>query len=154
MSVAPSTRETTGQPSRTFSVRLRRLILQFGRYGVVSILALATDFGIFLALTFSGMQASRAGIIGYTVGLVLHYFLSTRYVFVANTSQKPTWRVFGEFALSGLVGLAITAVTIDVAMRSFHAPAVVAKVLAVGVSFTFVFLLRRQVVFRKRVSAA
>jgi putative flippase GtrA len=56
-------------------------------------------------------------------------------------------RLFGEFVLSGLAGMGVTALVIALATEVVGLAALPAKVLAAAVSFLAVFALRRTVVF-------
>jgi putative flippase GtrA len=122
---------------------------QLSRYALVSLAALVLDFSLYLALTSCGMKPVLAGVIGYAAGTVLHYVLSARFVFDAAATDKVQARLFGEFALSGLVGIGITALVIALATGAAGLPALPAKVLAAGVSFLLVFTLRRNFVFAR-----
>ena len=126
------------------------LFMQIGRYGLVSVAALGCDFFVFLALTQSGVIPAIAGMVGYAFGLMLHFVLSTLFVFDTSASQKTKARLFGEFAVSGGAGLVLTAAVITVMTHRLHAAPVLAKITAVIVSFVVVFLLRRTVVFAAR----
>lgn len=123
-----------------------RLAVQLPRYVAVSALALAVDFTSFLALARAGLDPTLAGALGYAVGLLVHYGLSRRFVFV-SASPKTERRLVVEFAVTGLAGIAITAAVIALAHDVFGLGAVAAKVIAVVVSFLAVFALRRQFVF-------
>ncbi len=127
--------------------RLVAVVPQLGRYTVVSAAALALDFAVFLGLMDAGVGPTPAGVLGYAVGLALHYALSARFVFDTDRAGQPAARLFGEFVLSGIAGIAITAAVIAAATGLAGLPAIVAKALAVGASFLAVFLLRRQIVF-------
>ena len=96
------------------------------------------------------MTGALAGAIGYACGLALHYMLSVRFVFDAAAAHKGQSRLVAEFALSGLAGMAITALVIAVTVDLGGMPLLPAKILAVGVSFLVVFALRRGVVFAGR----
>ncbi len=138
---------------RSLPARLHALIgigPQLSRYALVSLAALALDFSLYLALTSGGMKPVLAGVIGYAAGTVLHYVLSARFVFDAAATDKVQARLFGEFALSGLAGIGITALVIALATEVAGLAALPAKVLAAGVSFLLVFALRRGVVFSTR----
>ena len=135
-------------------VASQTLLMQIGRYGLVSLAALGCDFLVFLALTKSGVVPAIAGMAGYAFGLVLHFVLSTQFVFDTAASQKTRARLFGEFAVSGGAGIVLTAAVITVMTHRLHADPVVAKITAVGVSFAVVFLLRRGVVFAVRKTPA
>ena len=120
---------------------------QLSRYAIVSAMALALDFAVFLGLNAAFGHATLAGVIGYGCGIVLHYFLSRHFVFNAMRSKKSAHRLFTEFVASGLIGLAVTAAVIALATTLLGWPAIVAKIAAVGASFLGVFLIRRTVVF-------
>jgi putative flippase GtrA len=122
---------------------------QLSRYALVSLAALVLDFSLYLALTSGGMKPVLAGVIGYAAGTVLHYVLSARFVFDAAATDKVQARLFGEFALSGLVGIGITALVIALATGAAGLPALPAKVLAAAASFLLVFALRRNFVFAR-----
>jgi putative flippase GtrA len=120
---------------------------QLSRYSIVSAMALALDFAVFLGLNAAFGHATLAGVIGYGCGIVLHYFLSRHFVFNAMRSKKSAHRLFTEFVASGLIGLAVTAVVIAVATGPLGLSPIIAKILAAGGSFIGVFLIRRTVVF-------
>jgi putative flippase GtrA len=122
------------------------IVPQLSRYSLVSALALGLDFTAFLALTVSAASPLVAGVIGYTLGMALHYMLSSRFVFDAYATNKIHARLLGEFALSGIVGIGVTAFVISLATQAGLA-ALPAKVLAAPASFLMVFALRRSVVF-------
>jgi len=123
------------------------VVPQLSRYTIVSVMALALDFTVFLALNAAFGLPTLAGVIGYGCGIVLHYFLSRHFVFNAMRSRKSAHRLFTEFVASGLIGLALTALVIAVATTSFGLSAILAKILATAASFIGVFLIRRTIVF-------
>jgi len=123
---------------------------QLSRYSAASALALALDFTIYLLLTASAVRPSLAGVIGYAAGLALHYLLSVRFVFDARATRKVEARLVAEFALSGLAGMAVTALVIGAVADIAGLPVLLAKVLAATASFLVVFALRRTVVFAGR----
>ena len=130
---------------------VRRLLPQVSRYTIVSALALALDACVLTTLTSGfGLGAAAAGVIGYSLGMVLHFALSQHFVFDMTAIAKSRLRLFGEFAATGVVGLAVTAVILWLATDIAGVPALVAKVAAVGVSFVGVFALRRTIVFSAR----
>ena len=126
------------------------ILPQFSRYTLVSGLALILDFAVYLLLAAGGMQVALAGALGYACGLALHYMLSVRYVFDLRAAHKGQSRLFAEFAVSGLAGMAITALVIAATVDLAGLPLLPAKILAVGASFLMVFALRRGVVFAGR----
>jgi putative flippase GtrA len=143
-------RGLSGHPLVQRALNSQDFIMQVSRYGLVSVVCLACDFVIFLALTKAGVLAALAGAAGYIFGLALHFVLSTMLVFDATRSQKSMRRLFAEFAASGGIGLILTAGIITIMLGRLHATPSMAKLSAVVVSFAVVFLLRRTLVFAAR----
>jgi putative flippase GtrA len=127
---------------------LDRLMPQLSRYVLASAMALATDFGSYVALVHGfGLAPAAAGAIGYSLGLWLHFNLSTRFVFEGATTKTAS-RLLAEFIASGLVGLLLTILMIWVCVTLAGLPPVAAKLAAIAASFLAVYALRRQLVFR------
>ena len=93
------------------------------------------------------------GIVGYTIGMVLHYALSCRYEFDTTLVGKSDGRLFSEFVITGLMGSALTAIVIWFLTEILHQSAWAAKVTAVAVSFVAAFILHRSVIFAPRASS-
>jgi len=145
--------DSAGEAHSLTGLRLRgrfRVLPQLSRYAVVSLLAMALDYTVYLSLVHTGMRPMLAGVIGYPMGLLLHFALSTSFVFDLSAVDKARLRLFGEFALSGVAGLAVTTIVIATATDVAGLPALPAKILATGVSFLIVYSLRRGVVFAAR----
>jgi putative flippase GtrA len=133
---------------------LYALLAQLSRYWIVSVLAMSVAWTIFLTLMSAEVRPAAAGVLGYLVGLAVHFALSIRFVFDAAATQKRAARLFGEFALSGLAGIAITGGCIAIATQALGLAAVTGKVFAMLASFTLVYSLRRKVVFASPAPAA
>ena len=125
---------------------LRAIAPQLSRYAVVSALALGLDFAVFLALNGAIGRPTLSGVAGYACGIVLHYQLSRQFVFATADSAKSAHRRFGEFVVSGLIGLVVTAAVIAAATGVGTSP-IVAKIMAAGASFIGVYAIRRAIVF-------
>ena len=123
------------------------LIRQVGLYGIVSVLALAIDSATFLKLADLGLRPAIAASIGYSLGLIVHFVLSSRFVFNGAATGKSPLRLFLEFAMTGLGGLLITAVCVTLMIEGFGASPIAAKAVAVALSFAAVFVVRRAFVF-------
>jgi len=141
---------TTSSP---VAIRSIGLVRQLGAYTIVSAVALACDFAFYLALVWLSVHASLAGAIGYSIGLVVQFMLSTRFVFVGSGTGKTQTRLTLEYAASAIVGLGLTATIIAITTQWLGIDAVSAKVIAVIVSFLAVFLMRRFWIFGARAGA-
>ena len=119
------------------------------RYGLASIGALAVDMGMFLALLSAGMWAASASAIGYCGGIVAHWLMSSRAVFIGNVATGRTARTRQKalFVGSALVGLAVTFGIVWSGEAAGLDPRI-AKLIAILVSFAITWLLRSRVVFR------
>ena len=119
------------------------------RYLLASVGALAVDMGSFLALLALGMLAAAASAIAYSLGILAHWLLSSRTVFVGNVAERGAARTRQKalFVGSALVGLALTIAIVWAGDVSGIDPRL-AKLVAIGVSFTTTWLLRSKVVFR------
>ncbi|MBE5073955.1 GtrA family protein [Erythrobacteraceae bacterium E2-1 Yellow Sea] len=136
-----------GGDVRIWLNRLRDM--RFIRYFLASVGALAIDFGSFVALMGAGMNAMAASALGYTLGIIAHWLLSSRKVFhetVAHETMART-RQKALFVISALVGLGLTTVIVGIGSGSGIDPRL-AKLVAIAVSFVVTYVLRSKVVFR------
>lgn len=120
----------------------------YARYAMASIVALSTDIGMFLILLGSHLPPVLASMVSYTLGIIVHWLVSSRLVFhdsVAIISRERT-RQKTLFLASALVGMAITSAIVAYATLRGLDPRV-AKLCAVFVSFQTTYLLRRSIVF-------
>lgn len=123
--------------------------IRFLRYVAASLGALAVDVGSFLALMSLGMAAAPASAVGYSLGILAHWLMSSRAVFqdsvaaggAARTRQKAL------FVISALIGLILTTAIVGFGDWSGVDPRL-AKGAAIVVSFIATWLLRSRIVFR------
>jgi putative flippase GtrA len=123
--------------------------IRFLRYLAASVGALAVDVGAFLACLSLSVPAGPASALGYSLGILAHWLMSSRAVFgdsvaaggLARTRQKAL------FVISALVGLVLTTAIITLADRAGLDPRV-AKGGAVAVSFLATWLIRSRFVFQ------
>ncbi|MFZ1742134.1 MAG: GtrA family protein [Pontixanthobacter sp.] len=130
-----------------YLVKLRDL--RFLRYLMASVGALAVDVGCFLLLLSGGMQAALASAVGYSVGILAHWLLSSRTVFAENVAERGHQRTRQKalFVLSALAGLALTTAIVGLADSVALDPRP-AKLVAIAASFAVTWVLRSRVVFR------
>jgi putative flippase GtrA len=124
--------------------------LTYLRYLVVSVGALAVDMGVFLGLLGMGMMSVAASAVGYTVGIVAHWLLSSRKVFHGRVSDKGTAERTQQkamFLVSALIGLATTMAIVGVGDGMGFDPRL-AKLVAIGFSFQLTYMLRNIIIFR------
>lgn len=128
-------------------------------YGIISVLCLAIDVVALWLLVRLGMLPALAGMLSYMLGLVVHYILSVRHVFVVKTTTKSSApnhqhmahhvKYFIGYFLTGLAGGFLTAAIIEMGER-LSVSLVFSKAVAIGVAFFVVYGLRKYAVFRHR----
>ncbi|WP_395332153.1 GtrA family protein [Novosphingobium sp. BL-8H] len=123
---------------------------RFLRYLIASVGALAMDMGSLLALLRLDVPAGLAAAMAYSLGIVVQWLLLSRAVFndggvaqrgIGRTRQKVV------FVSSALLGLAVTSGIVSAA-AALGVSVLANKVLAVTISFTLNWLLRKRIVFR------
>lgn len=123
----------------------------FLRYVAVSVSALATDMILFLLLLEAGVPGTAASAVGYSVGILAHWMLSSRKVFHDRVSEKGTaarTQQKAMFLASALIGLVLTIAVVG-AGTALGLDARIAKVAAIATSFLLTYLLRNVVIFRQ-----
>ena len=139
----------SGGPSsltdKLLSIADRRL----ARYGLASVGALAVDLGCFLALLALAAPAAVASAIGYALGILAHWLLSSRAVFTDSVAARGRGRTRQKalFVGSALIGLAITTAIVGAGDLAGLDPRI-AKVAAIAASFSVTWMLRNRIVFR------
>lgn len=123
--------------------------LRLIRYGLASVAALAADMGVFLALLASGLAAAPASALGYSIGIVTHWLISSRAVFVGRVAQRGPDRTRQKalFVGSAFIGLALTTAIVGAGELAGVDPRL-AKLVAIVTSFAATWLLRSRIVFR------
>jgi putative flippase GtrA len=96
----------------------------------------------------AGTPAAGAAAIGYLAGIVCHWLISTRAVFVGRMAEVGAGRRQQQalFLGSALVGLGITTAIVGIGARFGFDPRL-AKGVAIVVSFQATYLLRKRLVF-------
>ena len=131
------------------TAHLATLGRQSVRYGLASTLALACDVAVYAVALRLAAAPAAAGAIGYATGLLVHYALSSCWVFPDRTGDRRVLPTFAKFGASGLVGLLMTTTIIGVLTMSGVSGAFGAKAAAVGLTYIAVFLVRRRYVFAR-----
>lgn len=119
-------------------------------YLAASGLSLCVDAGLFLLLLRSGLAPVGASALGYGMGILVHWLVSSRLVFADGTAARGTsdrhrQKLF--FVGSALVGLAVTTAIVGTGSLIGLDPRI-AKLIAIVISFQTTYLLRRHIVFR------
>jgi putative flippase GtrA len=133
----------------------RILVGQAARFAVIGVVNTLIDFGVFLfAFAFLTSSLVAANVLSWAVAVTGSYVMNSFITFAAESGRRLRLRAYAGFIGSGLAGLIANTATLLVAARLLLLPVILAKVLAIGVSFLVNFSLARFVVFRPRPSPA
>ncbi|HTJ03003.1 MAG TPA: GtrA family protein [Methylovirgula sp.] len=123
-----------------------QLLADLWRYGLCSVLALAVDWGLMLALIQLGMNYLVAATTSFLVGMGVAYIGSVLFVYRDRRSYSAVTEALG-FVLIGVAGLIVNAALLFVFVKFAGLSAGLAKApTAVGV-FLFNFAARRALLF-------
>ena len=118
-----------------------------GRYLVVSVLALAVDYGLLLSLTsFWHMHYLVAACVGFAAGLLVNYSLSVAFVFRQRRLRDRRLEFLGFFVI-GLLGLGLNAALMALFVGGLGWVVALAKIPATAIGFVFNFGVRRALLF-------
>jgi putative flippase GtrA len=134
-------------------VTILRKAFSFGLIGLVNTFV---DFGVFMfGVKVLGLDLALANLLSWIVAVSGSYVLNSHITFAAESGRKLTWRGYGMFAVSGVVGLIANTLTVVIVARLLEpifptANVPLAKISAIGVSFIVNFSMSHFVVFRRR----
>lgn len=118
------------------------------RYLLASIVSLAFDVALFMVLVAFLFDPGISSAVGYTAGIVVHWLISSSFVFPGKTRDGTALQLQRlGFVGTAILGLGITVSTVSW-MTDMGAIPVVAKGVAVFISFFAVYLTRKYGVFR------
>lgn len=120
--------------------------LSFGMVGVVNTLVDAALF--FLALAFLTQSLILANLMSWLVAVSGSYVMNAFTTFAAESGRKLSLKAYASFVASGVAGVVANTTALVIAAQFF--PVVIAKGIAILVSFVVNFSLAHFVVFRAR----
>lgn len=125
------------------------VVNEFIKYFAASAIALSIDYATYWAIVQSNlMELKGAAVVGYMVGLVVAYFLISERVFSDGWLRERRSYEALLFALSGVLGIVLTYISVAFYVFAFGESVHGAKLLAIGISFIAVYLFRKLFVFR------
>ena len=135
--------------SKTIVKKTNNGFIQFVRYGLVSVIALAVDFGCMVLLVeLFSIHYLVAATVSFISGLAVNYLLSRAWVF---TERKYESRVkeFIIFTSIGIVGLLLNNSIMWLAVEKIGIYYIFSKIIATILVFFWNFGLRKMLVFKE-----
>ena len=123
--------------------------VQFLRYAISALAAMAVDVGCFMILLGQGVAAGFAAALAYAAGMIANWWLVSRGVFDAGLAPRGPIRLRQQMLFYGttLSGLAITTAIVSVLVAAGMRP-ILTKGIALVVSFFLNWGVRKYFVFR------
>jgi putative flippase GtrA len=120
--------------------------LSFGLIGAINTIV---DFSIFwIAAVVEGVPLIPANMLAWLIAISSSYVMNSLTTFAAESGKELTLRAYLTFVASGILGFAASSIVLVIA--AMHVNLLLAKLLAIGASFTVSFSMSHFVVFRVR----
>lgn len=121
--------------------------IQFYRYIFVGGLAFVVDFSLLGFLTsYFGLYYVLSASISFTVGSVLNYWLSVKWIFAERTMENKVHE-FWFFIGVGVTGLGLNALIIFALTHFFGIFYLLSKIISAAIVFSWNFALRKIFLF-------
>lgn len=144
--VPPGTMDPAVEGSMVRDLFVRVMSPEFVRYFGASVVALAVDTTVLLALS-RVMHYTIAAAIGFLVGSLVHYVVVVRFVFRKRRLEARRWLEATLFVTIGIGALVANVSTIALCVEWLGAPLLLAKMVAAGVSFLLAYGGRKAALF-------
>jgi len=123
---------------------------EFIRYFVASLVALVVDAGsLALFTSVLGIPYLISGAMSFSLGIAVIYILSIKWVFEKRALDNPVAE-FGLFFFIGIIGLGINELVLWALTGGFGIYYLFSKGASIIVVFTWNFLARKSLLFRKK----
>ncbi|MGZ3409111.1 MAG: GtrA family protein [Xanthobacteraceae bacterium] len=122
------------------------LFKKAGSFAAIGVVNTLIDFGAFVvAVEVLKLPLVLSNVLAWSVAVTGSYVMNTYTTFAAESGGRLSLRSYSTFVVSGIVGL--IANTTALVLASYVVPVLVAKIIAIGVSFLVNFTLSHFVVF-------
>ena len=124
-------------------MKLKQLIAQIIKFGIVGIIAFCIDYGIFLVLTYAfNVNYLIAGAVAFIVSTIFNYSASMRYVFQGKETQTAMQQ-FTIFVVLSVLGLGLNQVFLWIFVDMCHIAEWLSKLIATALVMVYNFITRK-----------
>ena len=130
-----------------FTEKSDHRLIQLFRYGAVTVVSSAVDFGSLYLLTETiGIHYLVSAIIAYTLGLIVNYTLSILWVFHKKKLRSKVME-FVIFSLIGLLGMGLNELFLWVFTDVLELYFMLSRLISAGIGFVLKYALRKWILF-------
>jgi putative flippase GtrA len=146
--------ENSGRPATRFdrvntALRDRAMHGKVVKFAMVGVVNATVDYAVFaLAYLYFGLPIVGANGLAWLIAVTGSYLLNMFFTFAAESGRVPRIKDYLGFVGSGVAGFITN--TLTVLLASYLMPVLLAKFIAIGVSFVVNFSLSHFVVFPAR----
>ena len=124
--------------------KLKELILQFCKFGMVGTFCFCIDYGLMILLTETHVMSYYASsAVSFTASVIVNYVLSMRFVFVAQEGMSKMQEIMIFIALS-MVGLLLNQMIMFFAVELLGMFYALAKIFATILVTAYNFISRKK----------
>ena len=125
-----------------------QVLVQTFRYGLVSVLSLAVDFGGLYAFTsLLHLHYLLSAVIAYSIGMGVNYLLSVTWVFHSRKYQNRAME-FSIFAVIGVLGMGLNELVLWLGTDYLRLHYLVSRAVSAVIGFVWKYVIRKLVLFR------
>lgn len=127
--------------------RAKGSLVQFFRYGLVSVLSLAVDFGgLWLLTEVAGLHYLLSAVLSYGAGMIVAYVLSVMWVFPTR-KLKSRVAELGAFMAIGIAGMGINELLLWLLTDVLRLHYLASRTISAVVGFLWKFVARKAALF-------
>ena len=123
--------------------RVKRLLMQFCKFGLVGTLCFCIDYGLMVFLTEAAvLEYFAASAVSFIASVVVNYILSMRFVFKGK-DELNKFQEMAIFVALSIVGLALNQMIMWIAVEFFCVFYAVAKIFSTMLVTVYNFISRK-----------